>query len=83
MYTPIERKKYIQILVILSFDTQKNDVQIEGKETTSIVNFSARRRIYPWWNKYKWGGRHFDIADAICISVAGFNKKISKKIDNF
>ena len=46
------------------FDTQKNTVQIEGKETTSIVNFSARRRIYPWWYIYKWGGRHFDLANA-------------------
>ena len=53
-------------------ETEQVDTQLENKdkETMSIVNFSARRRIYPWWNKYKWGGRHFDIADAICRPFA-------------
>ena len=47
-------------------DTKQVETQLENqdKETMSIVNFKARRRIYPWWFIYKWG-RKFDPAEAI------------------
>lgn len=61
---PVETQQVENQVETQQFDTQKNTVQIEGKETTSIVHFSARRRIYPWWYIYKWGGRHFDLANA-------------------
>ena len=45
-----------------------------GKEVSYIVERGKNK------GKIRYND---NIADAICISVAGFNKKISKKIDNF